>query len=353
MAETLILSVRRARSLISRALIGAGTSPENAGYFTEAILDTELSGLEGHGFYWLQYYCLHLRCGKVDGAARPKIRSISPTAFIVDANGGFAHPAIEQGFRKLVPAAKKHGLAAMGVAHSYNAATLGFHTGALARRGLIALGFTNSFPAIAPHGGRLPILGTNPMSFAVPGGKGSIRFLIDQSSSQVAWTAVKRAHDEGKTIPLGWALDKDGRPTTDPGEGLEGSMAPAGGHKGFGQALIVEVLCAALTGSSLGPTMGSFTEGDATPIDNGQFFIAISPKKFSGRFDAIVDMLVETILVQDGARLPNARRELNQIVNRERGLTIETKLYETLADYAHSAQRRGGAGAGRKQAAPR
>ena len=334
MAEKVLLSVKKARSLIYDTLTGAGTSPKNADYFTDAILDTELSGLEGHGFYWLAYYCLHLKCGKVDGRAKPKLRKLTPTAFMVDANGGFAHPAIEKGFKKLIPAAKKHGIAAMGVAHSYNAATLGYHTGVLAKEGLLAFGFTNSIAAIAPYGGKTPIIGTNPMSFAVPGRGGKIRFLIDQSASQIAWTAVKRAAEAGETIPLGWALDRDGRPTTDQKEGLAGSMAPAGGYKGFSQGLIVEVLCAALTGSSLGTEMGSFVDADQKPQDNGQFFIALSPKKFSkDRFDPIIDALVKNILDQEGARLPNAKREEQQKINRKRGLWIEKDLLNHLRSY--------------------
>ena len=123
------LTVARARKLIFAALTGAGTVPRNAGYFTEAILDTELSGLEGHGFYWLQYYCEHVQSGKVDGKAKPTVKMLSPVSMHVDAKRGFAHPAIEAGFEKLVPAAKKFGMAAMAVHGSYNAATLGFHTG--------------------------------------------------------------------------------------------------------------------------------------------------------------------------------------------------------------------------------
>ena len=110
-----LLSSEDARALIWNALTGSGTSPENAGYFTDAILDTELSGLEGHGFYWLQYYCAHLRSGKVDGKAVPQIEVLSDTSFRVDALHGFAHPAIEAGFELLMPAAKAHGVAAIGV----------------------------------------------------------------------------------------------------------------------------------------------------------------------------------------------------------------------------------------------
>ena len=332
--DQLRLTPRAARALIFGALTGAGTAPRNATYFTEAILDTELSGLEGHGFYWLQYYCEHVRSGKVDGKARPSVKRISPVAFRVDANRGFAHPAIEKGFEKLIPAAKKNGIAAVAVQASYNSATLGFHTGYLAKHGLLAFGFTNSTPAIAPAGGKKPVIGTNPMSFAVPGKPGKIAILIDQSSSATAWTSVKLAADEGRAIPLGWALDSDGKPTTDPVKGLAGSMVPFGGYKGFSQGLIVEVMCAALTGSFRGPQMGSFMADDGKPIGCGQFFIAIEPGMFSGgAFAKQVTALAKSITAQDGARLPNARRvESAKRLARE-GLPIARTLHERLSSF--------------------
>jgi (2R)-3-sulfolactate dehydrogenase (NADP+) len=182
MAETVTLTPKQARKLIFEALTGAGTAPCNAGYFTEAILDTELSGLEGHGFYWLQYYCRHVKSGKVKGKVKPLVRKVSSVAFRADARQGFAHPAIEAGFARLIPAAKKHGIAGLAVHNSYNAATLGYHTGHLARHGLVAFGFTNGPALMAPVGGRQPVIGTTPLSFAVPG-SGKLAFLIDQSST--------------------------------------------------------------------------------------------------------------------------------------------------------------------------
>ncbi len=335
MSELVRLKPAAARKLIFAALTGAGAAARNVTYFTEAILDTELSGLEGHGFYWLQYYCEHLKSGKVDGTAKPVVKALSPVSFIIDAKRGFAHPAIEKGFAKLIPAARKYGVAALAVSKSYNSATLGFHTGYLAKHGLLAFGFTNSSPAIAPVGGTGKVIGTNPMSFAVPGPGGKIAFLVDQSSSAVAWTAVKRAADEGREIPLGWALDKGGRPTTDAVKGLEGSMAPSGGAKGFGQGLIVEVMCAAMAASFRGPQMGSFMENDGKAIGCGQFFIALSPKMFSGKvFDTQVAALKKSIVSQPGARLPNARREANQKRLKREGLPIDAALLARLKSFA-------------------
>lgn len=335
MADTIKLKVDVASDLIFDALVGAGTAARNARYLADAILDTELSGLEGHGFYWLQYYCEHVQTGKVDGKANPSVKKISAVSYRVDAKNGFAHPAIEKGFSQLIPAALDYGIAAMAVHNSYSAATLGYHTGFLAKHGLVAFGFTNSSPAIAPVGGTKPVIGTNPMSFAVPGKKGRIAFLIDQSSSAVAWTAVKMAAEQHRVIPLGWALDRSGQPTTDPEEGLKGSMAPAGGYKGFGQGLIVETMCAALAGANRGPEMGSFMENDGLPIGCGQFFIALEPKVFSGGlFDKQIERLIASITSQPGARMPNARREESQRKLMKSGVPIDKALHEKLKGFA-------------------
>ncbi len=334
MSRVVILPVAKARQLIFNALTGAGTARHNAKYFTEAILDTELSGLEGHGFYWLQYYCAHVKSGKVDGKAKPQVKMVTPVSVHVHAKRGFAHPAIEAGFKKLMPAAKKYGIAGMAVQGSYNAATLGYHTGFLAKHGLLAFGFTHAMPVMAPVGGRKPVIGTNPLSFAVPGSRGKIAFLIDQSSSAVTWTAIKTAAEQGRRIPPGWALDRLGKPTTDPVKALKGSMVPAGGYKGFGQGLMVEVMCAALTGSLLGPKMGSFFENDGKPIGCGQFFIAIDPRKFSsGLFDKQVRALIKSVVSQKGARMPNARREANQKRLKKTGLKLDADLHATLMEY--------------------
>jgi (2R)-3-sulfolactate dehydrogenase (NADP+) len=145
---------------------------------------------------------------------------------------------------------------------------------------------------------------------------------------------VKIASEERRKIPLGWALDADGKPTDDPDKGLAGSMAPAGGYKGFGQGLIVEVMCAAMTGSFRGPQMGSFMESDGKPIGCGQFFIALDPRKFSGgMFDRQVKALIKSITAQEGARLPNSRREANIRRLKKQGLTIDSALLARLESF--------------------
>ncbi len=155
--------VSAARDVIRKALTGSGLAARHTLCFTKASLDTELSGLKGHGLYRLDHQRLHLRSGKVGGAVVPEVNALSPGAFRIDARHGFADPAIKAGFARSIPGAQARGIAAIGVFNSCNAATLGFRAGNLARAGLFAFGAANAAPTVAPVGGHRPIISTNPL----------------------------------------------------------------------------------------------------------------------------------------------------------------------------------------------
>ena len=131
-------------------------------------------------------------------------------------------------------------------------ACLGITLGRLAAEGFLAIGFTNAPASIAPVGGRRPVVGTNPFSLAAPNGSGGAEVLIDQSASVIAKSEIMKHAREGLPIPPEWALDPDGRPTSDPEIALKGSMAPAGGYKGVSVALMVEIMAAAMSGAHIG-----------------------------------------------------------------------------------------------------
>ena len=263
--DNITLSVGEARDLSIRALESSGTSPVNSASVSAGVLDAELSDMPSHGFHYVPLYCEHVLCGKVDGQATPTVDERTPSSLVADARTGFAYPAIDAGFEALIPAAQAAGVAGCAVTNSYNCGLLGYHVRRLAENGLIGMGFTNSPKSMAPVGGTEAVLGTNPMALAVPAEAGEAAFVIDQSSSVIAKSELMRRRDRGEAIPEGWALDRDGLPTTDPAAGVAGTMVPMGGHKGFGQALIVEVLAAALSASTLGLRASSFATNEGGP----------------------------------------------------------------------------------------
>lgn len=329
--ETRTLSLAEIEDLSLRALVAAGTSVENARALAVATAATEADGISSHGLAYIPIYCEHVVCGKVDGQAAPQLKTTAPAVITVDAATGFAHPAIDIGFDALIPLARSQGIAALAVNNSYNCGVLGYHTQQLAKAGLVGLGFTNAPASIAPSGGFKPVVGTNPFSIAAPGPSGDPAVLIDQSASTIAKSEVMKCAREGKSIPVGWALDSEGQPTTDPSVGLKGSMAPSGGYKGVGMALFVELLAAALTGATLGIDASPFSGTAGGPPRTGQFFIAIDPIATSGSgFATLVARLSDSIHAQDGARLPGDGRNKHRIQARIEGVAVNVATLEKI-----------------------
>ncbi len=323
MTETRTLSLAEIEDLSLRALVAAGTSDKSARALALATAATEADGVSSHGLAYIPIYCEHVRCGKVDGKAEPILSRPRPGVIAVDAATGFAHAAIDVGFQALVPAVREQGIAVLTIRNSYNCGVLGYHTFRLAQEGLVGLGFTNAPASIAPSGGAKPVVGTNPFSVAVPGADGQPALLIDQSASTIAKSEVMKHAREGKPIPIGWAMDGDGNPTTDPEVGLKGSMAPSGGYKGVGIALLTEIMAAALTGATLGINASPFSGTAGGPPRTGQCFIAIDPGVTSGGgFNAIVCELVEAIRFQEGAHLPGDGRRSKRLAARGDGVAV-------------------------------
>lgn len=310
MTATQTLTLDEIERLALDTLQKAGASATQAAPLAAAIAAAERDGIASHGLAYLPTYCEHLRCGKVDGKAAPVVEQTRPALLTVDAKSGFAHPAIDAGFERLVPLARQTGLAGMAVRNSYNCGVLGYHTERLASAGLLGLGFTNAPASIAPAGGRKAVIGTNPFAIAAPDGHGGAAISIDQSASVVAKSEVMRRKRAGTSIPEGWAFGPDGAPTTDPDVALKGTMAPSGGYKGFGAGLMVELLAAAASGAVLGLDASPFSGPAGGPPRTGQFFIAIDAGASSGdAFGSRIARLVEAIAAQEGAKVPGSSRK--------------------------------------------
>jgi (2R)-3-sulfolactate dehydrogenase (NADP+) len=329
--QTVSMSLKEVGELAFKALLANKTGEVNARSVADSVVVAEAEGIRSHGLARLSAYCDHARCGKVDGNAVPSVDRLSEVAFRVDAKTGFAHPAIDLGFSHLAPAALKNGIAALAVTNSYNCGVVGYHVERLAREGLVALAFVNSPSSIAPWGGKKPLFGTNPIAFAPPRLKGD-PVIIDQSSSVVARGEIMLHEQQGKPIPEGWAIDCDGQPTTDPKAALHGgSLLPAGGYKGAGIALLVEIMAAGLTGANFSFAASSYANNDGGPPRTGQFFIGISPAIFAGStFDGRMETLFSRLLSDQGTRLPGEKRAEVRKKTAAEGVTLPKRLYDEL-----------------------
>lgn len=323
---TIRLTLDEVEALALRQLCRAGATEMQAGPVARSIRAAERDGVRSHGLMYLPVYVEHLACGKVDGKAVPTMDRPRAGAVVVDAAHGFAHPAIDLGLPVLLQAAGDCGIAAMTLRRSYNCGVLGHHAERIAEAGLVGLCFTHAPASIAPVGGRLPVIGTNPFALAVPDGAGGAGFVLDQSASVVAKSEVILRSRRGEEIPEGWALDAEGRPTRDAAAALKGSMLPAGGVKGFGIGLLAEVLASALAGAVPSRAASPFSGPVGGPPATGQCFLAIDPAAFAVGFVDRIAALAEVIEAQEGARLPGARRMSARPRTMAAGVGVDAEL---------------------------
>ena len=311
-----------------KALCACNTAPEIAAQVMDALVAAEAAGQGGHGASRIPSYAAQARAGKVDGHARPTLTEIGAAAVRIDAARGFAYPAMRLALDAVAARAKTCGVAIAAVANSHHFGQAGYHAEALAERGLIALIFGNAPAAIAPWGGAAPLFGTNPIAFAAPRARDAgAPLVIDLSLSKVARGKVLAAKQKGERIPEGWAVDKDGNPTTDPDAALAGAMLPMGDAKGAALVLMVEVLAAALTGSNAAFEASSFFDDKGPAPSVGQCIIAIDPSSLSGgRFAERLETILAAMLGQEGVRLPGERRLAARAKAAREGVTLAPAL---------------------------
>lgn len=319
-------TLSQAHDLIVRTLTRCNTSPGNAAAVARALVAAEQAGQGGHGMRRLSSYAAQARSGKVDGRANPTASQARPGVLGVDAQNGFAYPAIDLALDWLEGAARTQGIAVAGITRSHHCGVAGVTVGWLAERGLVGLMFANTPAAMAPWGGRTPLFGTNPIAFAAPRKNGKAPVVIDVSLSKVARGKIMAAGQHGEPIPEGWALDADGQATTDPKAALQGTMIPMGDAKGTALALMVEMLAAGLVGARFGHEASSFFTADGPAPGVGQLIIAIDPAAFGDGATARFEDLAQTVETEPGARLPGARRDTLKAEVAAAGIWIDDDL---------------------------
>lgn len=300
-------------TLTKKALLAHGAAPFAAEEVSRAVRQAEGHGNKICGLYYVESYCLQLQNGRVLGDVTPEVSKPRPAAIHVDAGFGFAQPAFALGLTPALDAARQFGTATLAVGHAHTCTSLGYFTEQIATAGCIGIGFTNASPIVAPPGGKTRMIGTNPIAFSVPDGAGGLAMQFDQSTTTVALGKITMAKALGHDIPLGWALDKNGDPTTDPEAALQGSLVSTGGYKGWGFGLMAEILAAGMTGSVLSRNVKPLKAPAGPHHDLGQFFIVIDPAT-APTFAARLEVLTQSVAMDEGGRLPGQNRQIAEEV---------------------------------------
>ncbi|GGO99791.1 Ldh family oxidoreductase [Stakelama pacifica] len=332
MLESVPITLDEARALARRVLLRHGLAEDHVASVIETIVAGERDGCTSHGLYRL-IVCAHtLSTGAVAKAAKPEIIDLAPSIVHVDADGGFAPLAHSMGLPLLIAKARAQGVAAMVLTRCVHFAALWPDIEPLADEGLVALACTPSHAWVAPHGGTLPMFGTNPLAFAWPR-QGRPSLVFDFATSAVARGEIELHRRQGRPLAKGWAIDSQGAPTTDPEAALAGAMLTFGGHKGSALALMIELIA--------GPLIGDLTSRESLIHDDGRkaspfggvLILAMDPSAFLGDTAAFHLSRAEALfqsLVEQGARLPGDRRLAARRAHDTAPLSIDRALYDDL-----------------------
>ena len=310
----------------------AGLSAEQSGPIARMIAAGERDGAASHGIYRIDGCLRTIRAGKVDRTAVPELEDDGSAVIKVAAHDGFSGAALEVGVPVLAERARQLGLASLVIHDAAHFSALWYDVESLTELGLAALALCPSYTAVAPAGGREPLLGTNPIAFGWPR-PGKAPYVFDFATSMAARGEVELHLRAGTPLPDGWAIDSDGQPTTDPEAALAGALLPFGGHKGSAISIMIELLGGIMIGDLTSPESLANMGTEARIPSHGELILAFDPERFAGGRPGNqaqrAEVLFDAILGQ-GARLPGQRRHAARERSLAEGITLTADEVEQL-----------------------
>jgi len=269
------------KTVIKNIFIKYKLTKDHAAICAEALINAELVGAPSHGLSRLKMYCDRITKKVINPKAKVKVKKISQSIAHVDGNNSIGFVAADIAIKTAISNAKKTGIGLVAVKNSGHYGLSGYYAEQAVKKGLMVMVFTNAPPAVAPHGALKSLFGTNPICFGTPTGS-KIPFILDTSISMINRGKIRVAAREGTKIPEGVALDKFGKPTTDPKKALEGVQLPIAGFRGSGLAWMVDILSGVLTGGNhAGRVKDPFTDFSG-PQNIGHLFFVLKPNLFVG-----------------------------------------------------------------------
>lgn len=298
--STLRIPKKHLQQECEKIFLKAGLTAEDATIVADTLITTDMRGINSHGVIRSARYIDCIQSGGIKPSVKPEILSESPVTAQISAAGGLGIPAATFAAKMTIDKALKGGVAVVTVNHSDHYGAAGIYALKCADAGLIGFSMSNTCPLVAPAGGAKATIGNNPFSYAAPGKKYR-GLLFDICMSVVASGKIIIAAADGKEIPYGWILDKDGKPTNDPMQIYKDAiMLPFSAHKGYGFAMMVEMLTGCLGQSGITEDVHSWNTVPGSDADTGHCFMAINPACFGGleafkeRIDLLIDRMVAT-----------------------------------------------------------
>jgi ureidoglycolate dehydrogenase (NAD+) len=339
------ISVAELTGLVVAILEKSGVGAEDAQLTADVLVTTDSWGVATHGTKLLRGYGQRLRAGGLDPRGRPKIIEEGPAWAVVD--GGSALGMVTSVFatRTAIGKARQSGIALVVVRNSCHFGAAGYYAYLAAQEKMIGLAVANDAPAVAAPGSKGPVFGSNPFAFGTPAGTHA-PVMLDISTAVVAGGKIRQAMSHGKPIPEGWLVDMEGRSTTDGNLYPDhASLLPMGGHKGYGLALMIDVLAGALAGAAIRDKVGAWVYQPDTPTLHGHAFIVIDPKIVGGleSFQSGMNQLVEgvkscaTVPGVESLLMPGEIEDRKRMAALKNGIPLAGDVLESLGLAAQEA----------------
>ncbi|MFC5392515.1 Ldh family oxidoreductase [Bosea vestrisii] len=283
------------RELAQALLAKVGAPADHASLVAEALVDADIEGLGSHGLMLLPMYLERIEKGSVDAAAKGEIVVDAGARVTIDAVNALGQVTAERASALAVERAEEHGLAAIAVRNAFHIGAAGRFARRIALAGQIGIVMANTRPLLPAPGGAERVVGNNPLAVAVP--TGGEPLVLDLAMSAGAMGKIRLAQSRGEPIPEGWAATADGLPTTDAVEAIKGMLLPAAGAKGFGLAVMVDLLAGGLSGGAIGDAVRPLYGDLSEPYASANLFIAIDIAGFRplGEFEAAASGFAERI----------------------------------------------------------
>ncbi len=275
---------KKLENLIKNIFCKYGLSVNHANICAKALINAELVGAPSHGLSRLKMYCDRIKKKVINSKPKIKIKKISQSIAHIDANNSIGFVVADIGIKQAIKNAKKTGFGLVAIKNSGHYGLSGYYAEQAVKKNLIAMCFTNAPPAIAPHGSKKSLFGTNPICFGVPVKK-NVPFILDTSMSIINRGKIRVAAKTGKKIPEGVALDKFGKPTTDAKKALQGVQLPIAGFRGSGLAWMVDILSGVFTGGNHGGKVKDPFDDFSGPQNIGHLFIVMKSNLFVGNYN--------------------------------------------------------------------
>lgn len=329
-------SVKHLYDFSVELMVKFGLKKEQGEVIADNLLEAELRGFSTHGLVRLPVYLKRAENGGIDKEAEVKITIDNKATIVLDGNNTFGQVAGKTAMVQAIKKAHEYGISFVGVKNSNHFGIASYYSSMAVEHNMIGFSCSNASPRLAPTGGASKQLGNNPISMAFPV-PGSFPIVMDMALSVAAAGKIRLAAEKNEKIPLGWALDKKGRPTEDALAALEGFLMPIGDYKGYALALAVDLLCGMLTGSAFGKDVGKIDEL-SKPQRQGHVFGAVKIENFmtmdlyKEKINTYVKNIKESSKAEGSAAiyLPGELEWINRQENLKNGLTLPVHLIDKL-----------------------